>query len=111
MKKSRPGVLLSILCAEGDADKFTEMVLRQTTAFGVRRYRAERRKLRREFLTVPTPRGDVTVKIGRLDGQVVQAAPEFESCRKLAEKDQVPLQEIYEAARRSLPTGHQPGDG
>ena len=108
MKKNRPGVLLSILCAEGDADKFTELVLRQTTAFGVRRHRAERRKLRREFLTVATSRGDVTVKIGRLDGQVVQAAPEFESCRKLAEKDRVPLKEVYEAARRAVPVEPKP---
>jgi uncharacterized protein (DUF111 family) len=101
-------VLLSILCAEGDADKFTELVLRQTTAFGVRRYRAERRKLRREFLTVATPRGEVTIKIGRLDGQVVQAAPEFESCRKLAEQKRVPLKEVYEAARRVVPVEKRP---
>ena len=100
MKKSRPGVLLSLLCAEVDADQFSELILRQTTAFGVRRYRAERRKLRREFLTITTPHGDVTVKVGRLDGRVVQTAPEFESCRKLAEKAGVPLKEIYAAACR-----------
>ena len=103
MKKSRPGVLLTVLCAESDADKFTELLLRQTTAFGVRRYRAERRKLRREFLAVATPQGEVTVKVGRLDGQVVQAAPEYESCRKLAEASGVPLKEIYEAACRARP--------
>jgi len=108
MKKNRPGVLLSVLCAEGDADKFSEMILRQTTAFGVRRYRAERRKLRREFLPVVTPQGEVTVKLGRLDGRVAQAAPEFESCRRLAETAQVPLKEIYEAAYRALPVEYRP---
>lgn len=111
MKKSRPGVLLSILCAGGDADKFSELVLRQTTAFGVRRYQAERRKLRREFLTVATPLGDVTVKIGRLDGQTIQAAPEFESCRKVAEAGGFPLKEVYEAARNAIPVQHRPGTG
>jgi uncharacterized protein (TIGR00299 family) protein len=103
MKKNRPGVLLTVLCAEGDAYKFSEMLVRETSTFGVRRYTAERRKLRREFITVQTPRGTVTVKVGRLDGKVLQSAPEFESCRKLAEQAKVPIKEIYEAALRALP--------
>jgi uncharacterized protein (TIGR00299 family) protein len=103
MKKNRPGVLLTVLCAEAEADKFSEMLMRQTSTFGVRCYAAERRKLRREFITVQTPHGAVTVKVGRLDGKVLQAAPEFESCRKLAEQAKVPLKEIYEAALRAFP--------
>lgn len=102
MKKNRPGVLLTILCAESDADKFSEMLLRQTSAFGVRRHVAERRKLRREFTQVKTPFGEVTVKIGKLDGKIVQAAPEFESCRKVADQAKVPLKEVYEAALRVM---------
>jgi len=98
MKKNRPGVLLTVLCAETAADKFSEMILHETTAFGVRRTIAERRKLRREFAEVKTPFGKVTVKIGRLGGKVIQAAPEFESCRKLAERNKIPLKQIYEAA-------------
>jgi pyridinium-3,5-bisthiocarboxylic acid mononucleotide nickel chelatase len=103
MKKNRPGVLLTVLCAEADADRFTEMLMRETSTFGVRRYVAERRKLRREFLTVQTAHGAVTIKVGRFDGKVLQAAPEFESCRKLAEQAKVPLKEIYEAALRAFP--------
>jgi pyridinium-3,5-bisthiocarboxylic acid mononucleotide nickel chelatase len=102
MKKNRPGVLLTILCAESDADKFTEMMLRETSAFGVRRHSAERRKLRREFTTVKTPFGEVTVKIGKLDGKIVQVAPEFESCRKVAEQAKIPLKEVYEAALKAF---------
>jgi len=101
MKKNRPGVLLTILCAQGDADKFSEMILRETSAFGVRRHSAERRKLRREFVTVKTPFGEVTVKLGRLNGKVVQAAPEFESCKKIAEQAGVPLKQVYEAALKA----------
>jgi uncharacterized protein (TIGR00299 family) protein len=103
MKKSRPGVLLSVLCACADADKFTELILLETTAFGVRRYAAERRKLAREWMTVSTPHGQVEVKLGRLDGRIVQAAPEFESCKRVAEQAKVPLKQVYEAALRSLP--------
>lgn len=102
MKKNRPGVLLTVLCAEADADKFSELLLRETTAFGVRRTIAERRKLRREFTTVKTKFGPVTVKLGKLNGKVVQAAPEFESCQKLAAQKKVPLREIYEAASKAL---------
>jgi pyridinium-3,5-bisthiocarboxylic acid mononucleotide nickel chelatase len=98
MKKSRPGVLLTVLCAEADADQFTELMLRETSSFGVRRQTAERRKLRREFVTVTTEYGQVQVKLGRLDSQVIQASPEFESCKQVAAQARVPLKAIYEAA-------------
>ncbi len=101
MKKNRPGILLTVLCVESDADKFSELILRDTTAFGVRRTIAERRKLRREFVETATPFGKVTVKIGRLGGKVVQAAPEYESAKKLATKAGVPLKQVYDAAAKS----------
>ncbi len=102
MKKNRPGVLLTILCGGSDADKFTELLLRETSAFGVRRHLAERRKLQREFTTVKTPYGEVAVKLGKLDGRVIQAAPEFESCKQLAARANVPLKQIYASALASL---------
>jgi len=105
MKKNRPGVLLTVLCAEADADRFSEMILRETSAFGVRRTQAERRKLRREFSKVKTPFGDIIVKIGRLNGKVVQAVPEFESCKKLALRAKMPLKQVYEAALKAVKSG------
>ncbi len=103
MKKNRPGVLLTVLCAETDADQFTEMILRETSAFGVRRTMAERRKLRREFTEVKTRFGKVTVKLGKLNGRIVQATPEFESCKKAAVRAKVALKQVYEAASRAFP--------
>ncbi len=102
MKKNRPGVLLTVLCAEADADKFSELILRETTSFGVRRHATERRKLRREISVVQTPFGKVDIKIGRLDGRIVQAAPEFESCKKLAVAANLPIKQVYEAALKAL---------
>ena len=102
MKKNRPGVLLTVLCAEADADRFSEMILRETTALGVRRHAADRRKLRREVVTVETPLGQVRVKLGRLNGELVQAAPEYESCRDVAAKAGVPLKAVYAAAQKAL---------
>jgi len=101
MKKNRPGVLLTVLCAEAEADKFAEMVLRETTAFGVRKTIAERRKLPRNFVEADTAFGKVTVKTGRLGGKVVQASPEFESAKKLAAKAGVPVKKIFEAVKLS----------
>ncbi len=102
MKKNRPGVLLTVLCAEAEADRFTELMLKETSSFGVRRYSAERRKLRRESVVAKTQYGDVSVKLGKLDGRVVQAAPEFESCKQVAAKAGLPIKEIYAAALKAL---------
>jgi len=106
MKKNRPGVLLTVLCAEADADRFSELMLRETTAFGVRRTLSERRKLRREFVAVATPNGEITVKVGRLGDEIVQASPEFESCRAVAEQSGVTIKAVYEAAIGALHAGH-----
>jgi hypothetical protein len=102
MKKNRPGVLLTVLCRPEEADTFSELILRATSAFGVRRYAAERRKLKRELRTIRTPFGEVTVKLGRLDGQAIQSAPEYESCRQLAEAARVPVKQVYAAALKAL---------
>jgi hypothetical protein len=98
MKKNRPGVLLTVLCAAADADRFTERLLRHTSAFGVRRTLAERRKLRREFVRVKTEFGEVPVKLGRLDGELVQVAPEFDACRDKAVQAGVPVRAVMAAA-------------
>lgn len=109
MKKNRPGILLTLLAPESAASKLIELILTETSAFGVRQTVATRRKLRREFTSISTPYGSVSVKLGRLDGRVVQAAPEFESCRKVATAADVPLKTVYEAAlqglRRDVPPG------
>ena len=99
MKKNRPGVLLTILTQENEADRFTEMLLKETSAFGVRRTFVERRKLKREIVTVTTPFGAVEIKVGRLDGKPVQKAPEYENCKRLAYAADVPVKEVIAAAQ------------
>jgi uncharacterized protein (DUF111 family) len=101
MKKSRPGLLLTLLAPASLADALTAWILTESSAFGVRQTTAVRRKLRRESTEVETLHGKVTVKLGRLDGRIVQAAPEYESCRAVAERAQVAIKTIYEAALRA----------
>ena len=103
MKKSRPGIMLSLLCEPKDADRFGEALLRETSAFGFRQQRVERRKLAREFVEVATEFGPVTVKLGRLRGRIAQVAPEYESCRAVADRARVPVKTVFDAALRAAP--------
>lgn len=98
MKKNRPGVVLTILCEASQSDMFTELILRETSAFGVRRKSVERRKLRRHVVTVVTPYGEIPVKIGTLNKETLQVSPEFEACKEAASEFHVPLREVYDAA-------------
>lgn len=101
MKKNRPGVLLSVLCAADRVEALTDIIFRETSAFGLRTDTVARLKLERRFATVATEFGEVTVKLGLKDGRVVQVAPEFESCRALSEKCGQPLRVIFDAATRA----------
>jgi pyridinium-3,5-bisthiocarboxylic acid mononucleotide nickel chelatase len=105
MKKHRPAAMLSVLCDEALADSLADLIFRETTAFGLRRETVTRLKLQRRFETVATEFGEVTVKVGLKGDTVVQIAPEFESCRALAERSGQPLRAIYEAAVRAHAAG------
>jgi len=101
MKKNRPGTLLTVLCKLHDANGLTSLIFAETTTFGVRTYRAQRRVLPREFVSVTTSFGDVRVKLSRVNGRILHVAPEYDDCRKLAEEKNVPLQRVItEALRR-----------
>jgi hypothetical protein len=99
MKKGRPGHLLTVLALPADAEKLASLVLRETTAFGLRMERVERRTLRREEKTVQTPHGPVRVKLGYLGDQLVQIHPEDDDCRRLAKSAKLSPAEISAQAR------------
>lgn len=102
MKKNRPGVQLSVLCASADVQKIADLVFTETTSFGLRMDQVQRLKLERKFEQVATPFGEITVKLGLRDGQTIQIAPEFESCRAASDKTRQPLRAIYDAAREAI---------
>jgi uncharacterized protein (TIGR00299 family) protein len=110
MKKGRPGVVLSSLATGDRVDAVREAYFRETTTFGVRSRPVERDVLDREVLRVRTPFGGVDVKIGRRHGEIVTATPEFESCRRRAQKTGATLREVYEAAARSARKARAPGE-
>ena len=98
MKKLRPAVMLSVLCEEEKIAALSDMIFEGTTAFGLRVEQVIRLKLARRIEMVRTEFGEVAVKIGARGSEVLQVAPEYESCRTLAEKTGVSLKLIYEQA-------------
>ena len=105
MKKSRPGVKVSVLSAPSKRAAVEEILLRETPTFGVRRALMERSKLDRTESTVSTRYGSIRVKIGMLDGETLKASPEYEDCRAAAEKHGVALARVTEAAREAWKKG------
>jgi pyridinium-3,5-bisthiocarboxylic acid mononucleotide nickel chelatase len=101
MKKNRPGTLLTVLCKPGDAQALMNLIFAETTTFGVRTYRAQRRVLPREWVSVATDYGEVRIKVSRVNGRILHVAPEFEDCKKLAAEKDVPLQRVIAEALRS----------
>jgi pyridinium-3,5-bisthiocarboxylic acid mononucleotide nickel chelatase len=98
MKKSRPGILLTTLCRPDQLAEVQEIILRHTSTFGVRYREVDRLALDRTFVSVTTPYGTLAIKLGMLRGEVIQVAPEFEDCRKAAEKAGIPIKTVYDAA-------------
>jgi uncharacterized protein (TIGR00299 family) protein len=98
MKKGRPGHLFGALVPESARAVVEAEIFKQTSTLGIRATRIERRVLDRELVEVETAYGKVRVKIGRLSGKVLSAAPEFEDCRQAAERQGVAVKEVMAAA-------------
>lgn len=99
MKKNRPGLEITIITEEADVDRISQFVLTHTTTLGLRVNREERVELPRERSEVETTYGSIEVKVGRLPDGNEKISPEYESCRKAAEKYGVPLMDVFDAAR------------
>jgi pyridinium-3,5-bisthiocarboxylic acid mononucleotide nickel chelatase len=111
MKKNRPGVMLTVLCRPADTAAIEDILFSETTTLGIRHSTVARSVLRRQPHRVTTPWGPIEGKIGwHRDGRP-RFAPEFESCRRVAAEQQVPLREVYEAAQKAFdPKGLGIGD-
>jgi hypothetical protein len=102
MKKNRPGVLLSVLCAPGEKEAVMKLLFLETTTLGVRSYQVNRRALQRSVVRVETQYGPIDIKVAHLDGRVVNEMPEFEQCRQAAKAADVPVKVVEDAARVAL---------
>jgi len=105
MKKNRPAVQLTVLAPPALRERMEDIILAETTTFGVRGHLARRTKLARQVETVETDFGPVRIKVGRRGGRVVTASPEFEDCRQAAARSGKSLREVMDAARRAWAKG------
>lgn len=105
MKKNRPGVLLSVLASEPAIPALEEILFRETTTLGIRRYPVSRHKLNREPCIVSTQWGPVKGKLGWLGGRPPVFSPEYEDCARIAREQGVALREVFAAAEQAYRAG------
>jgi len=98
MKKSRPGMLLTVLCRTEDSQRLTKFILAETTTLGVRMRRESRAALARQHVSVNTKWGEVRMKLANLNGSISNYAPEYEDCRQIAKERKVPLKTVMQEA-------------
>ncbi|MEE8346841.1 MAG: nickel pincer cofactor biosynthesis protein LarC [Dehalococcoidia bacterium] len=95
MKKGRPAVVLSVLCAESQEEEMARLLLRETTTLGVRVRSVHRWEAEREVLEFESSLGPAAVKVKRLPDEPPRVAPEYEACKRLAAVSGMPLAEVY----------------
>ncbi|HEX5483674.1 MAG TPA: nickel pincer cofactor biosynthesis protein LarC [Terriglobia bacterium] len=99
MKKNRPGLEVTVLCAPEKTGALAQVLFEETTTLGVRIHEARRQVLQRETVEVETRYGRVHMKLARRDGKLLNATPEYEDCRRIAEEKSVPLKEVMAEAQ------------
>ena len=94
MKKNRPAVKISVLCKENNADEMSELMLKHTSTFGVRRFSCDRTMFERRTDTFDSPLGEVRIKSAVEDGKVVKQSAEFDDVRRIALSKGMTLSEV-----------------
>lgn len=106
MKKGRTGVQITVLCRPDLVSALQEILFRETTTIGLHWRTENKLSLAREFTKVQTEWGEVTVKVARWpSGKIANASPEYEDCRRVATKHNIPLKEVMQRAMRIYAEG------
>ncbi|WP_071191287.1 nickel pincer cofactor biosynthesis protein LarC [Trichormus sp. NMC-1] len=105
MKKSRPGILLTVICHPAQLASCEEVLFRETTTLGIRRISGQRHILQREIQQVETPYGMVRIKVAwkdktaeKKEKNITNVQPEYEDCADLARKHNIPWLEVQRLA-------------
>lgn len=102
MKKSRPAAKLSVLC-ESESEKLVEEILfRETSSLGLRKYKVEKVILDRKITTVNTKYGKVKIKSAYYKDKLIKSKPEYEDCIKIARKENIPIKEVYNIVEKLI---------
>lgn len=96
MKKNRPAYKICILCKEEDLQKLINLLILETSTFGVRYHKLERRVIDRKFERINTKYGDIQIKLGYLNNKLIKATPEYEDCKIMAKRENIPLVKVFQ---------------
>jgi uncharacterized protein (TIGR00299 family) protein len=99
MKKGRPGIEMKIICNESLKENLMRIVLKETSTIGLRFYETKRKVLQREVKIVETEFGKVRVKFSMLGDDILKATPEYEDCKRIAKKLNIPLIEVMKKVK------------
>jgi uncharacterized protein (TIGR00299 family) protein len=102
MKKSRPAVKLSVLCTPDAEKRVNEVLFRETSTLGVRKYNIDKTMLERETEQVHTRYGDINVKSAFFQGVNIKSKPEYDDCVKIAREKGIPVSQIYREVEKEL---------
>ena len=95
MKKNRPAYKLSVLCNNNDAEEIIEMIFKEIPTLGLRYWQCNREVLDRKIIKIKTELGEVRIKESYFQGSRLNASPEYEDCKKIADRKGIPLRELY----------------
>ncbi len=101
MKKNRPGTLLTVIAPPALREELTALMFRETTTIGVRYRTMARECLERDVVWVTVPGGEVRVKVSRRGREVLNVAPEFEDCVRVAAVGGQVVKDVQAAALRA----------
>lgn len=110
MKKGRAGHVLQIMGRPQDEALLSGIVFEETTTLGLRTQLVARRVLDREIRDVPTPFGNVRVKVARVNGRVLGVSPEYEDCARIARETGEPFRKIRADVLRLYQEGPAHGE-
>jgi uncharacterized protein (TIGR00299 family) protein len=104
MKKNRPAVTLTVICAPSQRESVADIIFQETSTIGIRSYPVCRMILKRESKTVKTRFGEVTVKIVEQPDGRKRAAPEYDDLKRIAAAKKIPLQQLHDEILRIVAT-------
>ncbi len=93
MKKSRPGTVLHVMCAESVKDKIVELIFKHTTTIGIRENISRRYTLARSIRKVQTPYGEIRKKVSEGYG-VTREKYEYEDLARIARERGMSIREV-----------------
>jgi len=102
MKKSRNASKLSVLCKQSVSNRISDILLRETSTFGIRQYSVEKTALERDFIEIETAYGKVRIKRAFLNDEMIKQKPEYDDCVRISKKFNISINEVYKEIDKIL---------